>query len=243
MADFNTHVTASAVQAGALACGLLALGHIESEEAVFGFVLGTMAGLAPDLDAERSTPVSVAFSLLALLIAFAVVLAVASRLSIAENIVLWVVLYATVRVILAHLFATITTHRGMYHSIPAALLAGLLLANLLHGVFAQTAFISTLFGLIVTLGYLQHLVLDELVSVNLTGRRLKRSFGTALKLFDRKNLFSSVLTWGLVALATAVAPDSAPLRDLIFEQEIFSQLRFVLFPDGVWFGGLVNQPR
>ncbi|MEM6986144.1 MAG: hypothetical protein AAF499_06360 [Pseudomonadota bacterium] len=224
-------------------CGLLALGHIEPREAVAGFVLGTAAGLAPDLDAERSTPVSIAFSVLAVLVAFGVVLSLADRLSIAENVVLWLVLYTLVRVVLAHLFAAITTHRGMYHSVPAALVAGLLVANVLHGPFGQTAFISTLHGLIVTLAYLQHLILDELVSVNLTGRRVKRSFGTALKLFDRRNLLTSILTWALVALTLAIAPDPTPLRELFVEQELLSGLRAIWFPDGVWFDGLVNRPQ
>ncbi|MEM9601800.1 MAG: hydrolase [Pseudomonadota bacterium] len=243
MANFNTHFSASAVQSGVLVCGLLALGHVEPQEAALGFVLGTAAGLAPDLDAERSTPVSVAFSVLALLLAFAAVFAVASRLSIAESVVLWVVIYAAVRLVLAHLFAAITTHRGMYHSLPAALLAGVLVANALHSLFGQTAFISTLHGLVVTLAYLQHLVLDELVSVNLTGRRVKRSFGTALKLFDRRNLFTTALTWGLLALALAVVPDPGPLRDLFVEQNLLANLRAIGLPNGVWFETLVNRPN
>ena len=36
-------------------------------------------------------------------------------------------------------------------------------------------------GLFVSVGYVIHLVLDEIYSVDLTGARVKRSFGTALK--------------------------------------------------------------
>ncbi len=242
MANFNTHFSAAAVQSGMIATGLLALGHIEPAEATLCFVLGTAGGLAPDLDAERSTPVNIAFSVLAVLLAFASVFAVANRLSIAESVILWLVLYVVTRVAFAHLFAAITVHRGMYHSVPAALLAGVLTANVLHALFAQTAFIATLYGLVVSLAYLQHLALDELVSVNITGRRIKRSFGTAMKLFDRRNYFTTALTWALLAVAVAVAPDPRPLLDLFVQQDLLGAFRGILLPEGVWFNGLVSRP-
>ena len=241
MANFNTHFSCAAVQSGVIVSGLLALGHVEPGEALLGFALGTAGGLAPDLDAERSTPVSIAFSVLAVLLAFMAVFAVADRLSIVESVLLWLILYAVVRVGFAHLFAAITVHRGMYHSVPAALLAGVLVANGLHGVFGQTAFISCLYGLIVSLAYVQHLLLDELVSVNLTGRRIKRSFGTALKFYDARNGFASVLTWLLLAVAMAIAPDPMPLVAVFTEQDLLGAFGDRLLPDGVWFNGLVNR--
>ncbi len=39
-------------------------------------------------------------------------------------------------------------------------------------------------GLFVFIGFLIHLILDEIYAVDFSGARLKRSFGSALKLFD-----------------------------------------------------------
>ena len=85
----------------------------------------------------------------------------------------------------------------MFHSAPAALIFGsicfLLVAGRLGSLWLELAT-----GLAGTVGYLVHLVLDELWSVDFDGRRIrvKRSLGTALKLMGatpHHNLF----TWGL----------------------------------------------
>ena len=51
------------------------------------------------------------------------------------------------------------------------------------------------------LGYLSHLVLDELYSIG--GRRLKHSFGTALKLFGH-SAWANLSTYAKLAVLTAI---------------------------------------
>ena len=51
----------------------------------------------------------------------------------------------------------------------------------------------------VFLGFILHLALDELYSVDLMGRRLKKSWGTAMKFFGKDSV-SNIVTYGKVAL-------------------------------------------
>ncbi len=46
----------------------------------------------------------------------------------------------------------------------------------------------------VTIGYIVHLVLDEIYSVDLKNRKIKKSFGTALKLFKVDSNFAIIQT-------------------------------------------------
>ena len=73
----------------------------------------------------------------------------------------------------------ITVHRGMIHSIPMAILAGQLTFFAVTGTIEE----RLLKAAALTIGFLSHLILDEIYSIDSTGAklRLKKSFGTALK--------------------------------------------------------------
>jgi membrane-bound metal-dependent hydrolase YbcI (DUF457 family) len=101
-----------------------------------------------------------------------------------------------VRFAIGGLVKKLTVHRGMFHSIPAALLAGELVFCLSSGEFGERIVKS--FAIVA--GYLSHLILDEICSIDNTGKKikLKQSFGTALKFYDPKHLFTVVLLYLLV---------------------------------------------
>ncbi len=48
--------------------------------------------------------------------------------------------------------------------------------------------------------FLVHLLLDELVSLNALGISIKKSFGTALKLYDKHNIYGSISLYVLIAI-------------------------------------------
>jgi hypothetical protein len=68
---------------------------------------------------------------------------------------------------------------------------------------AESAWIA---GLMVGIGYLTHLVLDELYSVDLLNSRVKRSFGTALKPFSLADPRSSLAMLAVVVALAWFAP-------------------------------------
>jgi hypothetical protein len=91
--------------------------------------------------------------------------------------------YLLVRYVVRFLFQRLTVHRGMFHSVPAMLIAGLAVYLLHHGPDQKTR-LYLAGGTM--LGFLSHLVLDEIYAVNFMGVRFKlnKYAGSALKLFS-----------------------------------------------------------
>jgi len=89
------------------------------------------------------------------------------------------VIFLLLRFGLGTLIKKYTSHRGMFHSVPAAVLCGQLLFFVVTGEVADRLVKAAA----LTIGFLSHLILDEVYSIDSTGSsiRLKRSFGTALK--------------------------------------------------------------
>jgi hypothetical protein len=66
-------------------------------------------------------------------------------------------------------------------------------------------------GFFIGFGFLVHLLLDELYSVDLTNRRMKKSFGTALKLYSYRNKTSSILMLICTLALAWITPQPQPL--------------------------------
>ena len=88
--------------------------------------------------------------------------------------------YLFIRYMGSKVFKYFTVHRGMFHSVPAMLIAGLVVYL---GYHSPDRRLRVLFACGVMIGFLSHLVLDELYSVDLRGLKvkLKPSAGTAVK--------------------------------------------------------------
>nr|WP_305907818.1 hypothetical protein [Methylomarinum sp. Ch1-1]MDP4520599.1 hypothetical protein [Methylomarinum sp. Ch1-1] len=97
-------------------------------------------------------------------------------------------------------------HRGVFHSLLAAFFFGLLTTCGSHYILGWNILQSWLNGLFLVIGFVVHLCLDELFSVDLANGRMKKSFGTAFKLFSYKNMTASVLLFISVVALFIVAP-------------------------------------
>jgi len=109
-------------------------------------------------------------------------------------------------------------HRGMWHSIPAAAVAGLLAFILVSGDILEIRLFKA--GGVV-LGFLCHLVMDEMWSVEVSHGipRLKSSFGTALKFYTTISLWSNISVYGkLIALLAFVICDPYLMKQLDVDQ-------------------------
>ena len=115
-----------------------------------------------------------------------------------------------VRYILFSLFRSLTVHRGVFHSILAALFFALLTTCVSYYFLKQESLFAWLSGLFISTGFIIHLLLDEIYSVDLSNSRLKRSFGTALKVYGYRSSFASMLmllcTLGLYTVAPSTTP-------------------------------------
>ena len=149
------------------------------------------------------------FGVLGITLAFAWTLPLIGRYSPWNLALVWIGSFLAVRVLLCESFARLTVHRGIWHSLLAAVFAALAAVNLLHWLLGQAAEAAWVGGLMVGIGYLAHLALDEAFGVDLLGVRVRRSFGTALKPWSYKDPASSLAMAAAVGLAAWLAPARA----------------------------------
>ncbi len=206
MANFNTHITVAAVASGLLSTLCLQIGFIGTNDALSLTLAGTLGGILPDVDLQHSYPSRIIFSLLGMIVAFLWVFSTRNQLSIIELWVIGGIIYATIRYPIWMIFHQYTKHRGAIHSILAALSFALFTTSISFHFFAKTAFIAWFLGLLVFYGFIIHLLLDEFYSVDFTNRRIKRSFGTAMKIVDTKQWWTS----GIIIIIGIVSFQSTP---------------------------------
>jgi hypothetical protein len=204
MANFQGHLTAGAglgVAYGAWGALHLQLGW---GPVLLGTGLTTLGGLLPDLDSDSGVPVRELFNLSGALVPVLLLPRLtAAQLTPDQILVVLAGIYLTVRFVLAALFKRLTVHRGMFHSIPAMLIAGLGVFLLYHNPDVhRRAYMAG--GTM--LGFLSHLVLDELFAVDFMGLRpkLNRYAGSALKLWS-KSLVASTATWVILVVMAGAA--------------------------------------
>jgi hypothetical protein len=201
LANYQTHLAVS---------GMLGIGYGAAASAAFGFsavsaalagCVTAFAGMLPDLDSGTGRPVRAVFGILA-------AVAPALMLNRLESwggsrdaaIALAVLLFVAIRFGAASVLGMFAVHRGMFHSLPALVIA------------AELTFLACKFdGLPVrallaggtALGFASHLVLDEIYSVSWNGGlvRLKSSAGSAMKLLG-KDWTANFAAYGLLLLCT-----------------------------------------
>jgi len=166
------------------------------------FVITVIASFLPDLDSDTSVPFYIVFGLFTLLCGGVVLFdtltqGAESMYELAGRPLLAVVL---VWVVVGAVFKKCTRHRGMMHSIPAALNMALFvyLGSLLWG---TNEYDGSLLAIGAGVGYLVHLVLDELhATVSIDGHLFdaRASLGSALKLFSSSRI-ANVFTYGITA--------------------------------------------
>ncbi len=230
MANFNTHLGVAAVASGMLATLCLQVGFVDAKDALLLAFMGVVGGILPDIDLHYSHPSRILFSLLGIALAFLWVFSAKNQLSVVE---LWgagLGIYLLVRFPLWALFNRFTVHRGAIHSIATALLFFLATAAISYHLFARPAFISWFIALFIFAGFMLHLLLDEIYSVDFMGHRLKRSFGTALKFIDADEPW----TIGVIALACLFcwyfSPDASQFVDTLTSKETYQLILQRMLP-------------
>ncbi len=204
MANFRGHLATGASLGVAYgACGALYL-HMEWAPVCLGAGLTALGGLLPDLDSDSGVPVRELFNVSGALVPFLLLpRLIAEQLTTDQMLVVLAVVYLGVRFGLASLFRQITVHRGMFHSVPAMLIAGLAVFLLYHN---PNVYVRAYLAGGTMLGFLSHLVLDELFAVDFMGLRpkLNQFAGSALKLWS-KSLVATTLTYVILVLLAGPA--------------------------------------
>jgi hypothetical protein len=204
MASYRGHLALSSILGAGVGIGASLGLHLDWGPVFLGAGLTALGGLLPDLDSDSSVPVREVFSLAAA----ATPLLLFRRLenagfSLEQTLALLGGIYLFVRYVTAWLFGRFTVHRGMFHSIPAMLIAGLVVLLLDH---SPSLTVRLYLAAGTMIGFLSHLVLDQLCSIDFMGSKVKHTkyAGSPLKLVSPSwtaTLTTYVLLAGLAVVA------------------------------------------
>jgi LexA-binding, inner membrane-associated putative hydrolase len=211
MANFNTHLSVALGASAGAALLTVNLNIITITDAPWMIAFGAIGGMLPDIDSGNSTPIKLFFTTLALLALLAVINLFKNNYPPHWLLLMAAASYLAVRYGALKLFNHLTSHRGIFHSVLTAVFFCLLMVCIGCYLLHWDRLHSWLSGLFIGFGFIVHLLLDEVYSVDLSNRRMKKSFGTALKLYSYKNLTTS----GLMAACTLglvwITPQPQPL--------------------------------
>jgi hypothetical protein len=242
MANFTTHIAIGTVVSGALATLTLAADVVAPENLVAVTLAGVLGSVLPDIDLKDSRPSRAMFAGLAIFFSFAVLFNAATKLSVAELWVLWLGTLLAVRYGLHAIFHRISVHRGIWHSILAAVFSSVATAIAFRHLLGKPDGVAWLAAAFMFVGYLTHLTLDEMYSVDVMDTRIKSSFGTALKLFDSRHIGASLAMTAATAAAVMLSPQTNTFVEGLSQRSLWSGLQQRLLPADKWFG-IVETPR
>ena len=204
MAMFREHIAFGAIVA-AVGSTVIFSYALVTDLSLLALLFGVtvVASFLPDLDSDSGMPYHLIFGTFTVLCTGAALYYTMAmepeRWEVLVGVPLGVMVF--VWVVVGGIFKNFTTHRGMMHSIPAAVIAGLatfLIARHLE----RPDDVGFIFGAMAGAGYLSHLILDELYSgINIDGSlfRPTKALGTALKFFSSSSGIN-IFTYLVLAL-------------------------------------------
>ena len=202
MAGYKAHFAFGVLTAACVAVAMLVISWVSLMAIPVVFLLAVIGSMLPDLDSDTGVPVRLLFGTLAVatigLVLFYGMNNTATSWPQQGLIAVGAGLF--VYFIIGGIFKHFTAHRGVFHSIPAALVMGLV-AMSVSGLLGIGEKATLAVGLAITAGYLSHLVLDEINStVNLSGIpfKPKKSLGTALSLTGGSKMTTTAIYVALV---------------------------------------------
>ncbi len=221
VADFKSHITGSTIIGIGYGYWGVAYQSMTIESGILAGGLCAVSGMLPDLDSDSGIPLRETSMFAAAVVPILMIDRFRDLGLSQEAMALAAMLiYIAIRFILVEFFKRYTVHRGMWHSIPAAASVGLL-AYLVMPCPSESVRIYKSFA--VVLGFLVHLVMDEIWSIDVRhGFRLKKSFGTALKFYGGSTLANVSVYAKLILLAYLAFGDHS-ITERIRERSRFDQ--------------------
>lgn len=201
MAGYREHISVSGLcGVGYGLTAVYGVGVTPVQGALAG-ILTWVGGMLPDLDSESGKPIRELFCLVAALVPMVAMKHLMQWCRTTDGVILASILaYGATRYGGSWLLKRLSVHRGMFHSFPAMVIAGELV---FLAYMSESHWVKLLMAGGVMLGFLSHLVLDELYSIEWSGTRVKlsRSAGTAMKMVG-KGFYPNVFTYALLMFLT-----------------------------------------
>lgn len=206
MANFQTHISASTMLGVVYGTVAYTQFGVSAGHCCVAGGLCSVAGMLPDLDHKLGVPLREMLCFVSVLVPM-LMLRRFEEIGLSPEQMVFVsgVMYVLIRFVGGELFRKFTVHRGMWHSIPAAVLAGMVTYLVC---LSPENEIRLMKSWAVVLGFMLHLVLDELYSVDLVGRRIKKSSGTAMKFVGKKAGPNLLVYANIIILTGFIASDN-----------------------------------
>jgi len=217
MANYKTHLNFSGIISLVVSLIFYSINLINLEEAVISFALGAIGGFLPDIDLSYSKAIKNILNILFFLIAIITIKNTIHTHNMAEVITYIGIIYIVLYYPILEIFQKYTSHRGLFHSIPVALICAMITIIISNKVFKYNYISSYVNGISILIGYISHLVLDEIYSVNFKNKRIKKSLGSALKfgIFkNKKDKLYTFLIYLLLLITSLMLPNIDTLRHI-----------------------------
>ena len=241
MANFPTHIAIGTVVSGALATVTMAADLVAPENIVAVTLAGVLGSVLPDIDLKDSRPARAMFAGLGVFFSFAVLFSLGRKYSIAEMLILWLGTLLFVRYVAKEVFFRFSYHRGVWHSILAMIFCSLVTAWVYSKLLGRDEGVAWLAAGFLAIGFLTHLILDEMYSVDVLGNHIKKSFGTAFKPIDMRNpVGSAAMAVAAVALLL-LTPSISVFYEGITSRQMWTSLHQRLLPQDRWFGVVIDR--
>ncbi len=198
MASFEQHINVAVVATGLAIVPLHTAGLLDVSQSLIALSLGVFGTMLPDLDSNQSKPTQIVFKMLSIFLPLIVLLSIPNLLSIFTIIGVWVVSSVTLHYIFFKTFLSITSHRGLFHSVPMGIFLAQVTILIFYNFSSADKTFSIFAGFFILYGFLIHLLLDEVFSIDVFGMEIKRSFGSALKLYAKNNILGTFLLYALI---------------------------------------------
>ena len=240
MAGFQTHIAVSTLTG----IGYGVWGYhcgAPVETSVLAGALCSVSGMLPDLDSDSGRPVQEMSALSAAVIPLLMLERFKDFGWSHETMALaGAAMYGVVRFGAAEIFKRYTVHRGMWHSLPACLACGLLAFIVVSGPdLAIRLFKSGA----VSLGFLSHLIIDEIWSFQLRSGRLnvKKSLGTAIKIFGKDRAANFTMSGLLAVLIFMAVGDPMLMHRYGYEVKVGPQTAEQFIESALQFAGVQSR--
>ena len=202
MANFRQHATGGVLLSSAGAFISLSIFGMTLIQSATLFILGTLGSILPDVDCDTSRPVDILFGILGVLLPIVLLNLFFPDGTSMENMLCFVLLiYICVHHFISKVFFKLTKHRGIIHSVPMAIIAG----ECAFLIFSDSPLRQRIiYALALLAGFMTHLVMDEIWSVDLLGARIKKSFGSAIAFRSPSKTATALVYLMIIILGAAI---------------------------------------
>lgn len=175
MAGFKTHVTIGSFVGFFLTIGTYVWGWTSNfAMAIIVFFTTVIGSFLPDMDSDSGLPIQIIFGLYSFFGAgIAFYFLYNSSLPPVYSAIIPLLIFLIILYAIKPAFKKVTSHRGAFHSLPAFFIS-FFFTLLIVDFFKISIIEKFIIALSISLGYLSHLILDEVYASNLLTGKTKR---------------------------------------------------------------------